>query len=137
MTMFTKPLIAISIALAFALAPDAAAQAKNAASWEDDIEVGTSLVCDTQVQVERIVTLLHGGTASALAAVNAEAHDPAACAEVSVAFVRGARLATMRTASSAFTIVEILVVGAATGSGLRAVTPNVYVALFEIDERVT
>jgi uncharacterized membrane protein YraQ (UPF0718 family) len=136
--MFTKPTIAISIALVLALALGTAAPAKAAhAAWVDDIEVATALVCDTRRQVERFVALLHDDAHSALAAINAEENDPDACAEANFAFVRGARLAMVRTHDETFEIVEILIVGIATATGLHAVTPNVYISLFAIDERST
>ena len=136
--MFTKPMIAISIALVLAMALGTATQAKEArAAWVDDIEVGTALVCDTRRQVERFVALLHNDTESALAAINAEENDPDACAEANFIFVRGASLATVRTHDATFEIVEILIVGIATATGMHAVTPNVYISLFAIDERST
>ena len=40
-----------------------------------EVEVGTTLVCDTQAQVERFVALYDEDEQSAVDAVNAEVHD--------------------------------------------------------------
>jgi hypothetical protein len=55
-----------------------------------DYEVGTSLICDTQTQVERFVALFSGDTQAAIDAVNAQEKNPTACALVAVAYLRGA-----------------------------------------------
>jgi hypothetical protein len=134
--MFRKFIIALSTVFIAAATVAAPARAETPA-WMDDIEVSTALVCDTQQQVERFLALLQSGAESALAAVNAEEKDPTACAEVNLAYVRGARLATVRTRDEAYAIVEILAIGVATENGVRAIAPVIYISLFEIDERAT
>jgi hypothetical protein len=62
-----------------------------------EIEYGKGLICDTRQQAERLVRHLDGDVGAALRAVNAEEHDPNACAVVTVAFVRGPELATVRS----------------------------------------
>jgi hypothetical protein len=71
----------------------------------------------------------------AIAMVNAEEGDPSACAVETVAFVRGASLATVRNKAEAFAVIEILVVGVDLESGFRSIPPNVYFMLVKIDER--
>jgi hypothetical protein len=58
-----------------------------AAAQTPDYEVGPSLVCDTQGQVERFVALFSGDAQAAVRTVNAEAEDPSACAIMNVAFM--------------------------------------------------
>jgi hypothetical protein len=99
-----------------------------------DYEVGTSLVCDTQTQVERFVTLFTGDAQSAIATVNAEEHNPTACALADVAYVRGSRIEMARRGDRAFEIVRILVVGIDTPAGIQAVRPAAYFSLFGVKE---
>jgi hypothetical protein len=47
-----------------------------------DYEVGANLVCDTQGQVERFASLFTGDAQAAIRLVNAEEHNPSACAIV-------------------------------------------------------
>jgi hypothetical protein len=98
-----------------------------------EVEVGTSLVCDTQEQVERFIALYDGDAQSAIDRVNAE-HDPRACAVSNMAYVRGPQLATARSKDAAFAIAQILVLGIVTESGLKAVTPASFFSLFEVEE---
>jgi hypothetical protein len=99
-----------------------------------DYEVGASLVCDTQGQVERFVALFDGDTQAAISVVNAEAQNPTACAFLSVAYMRGAQLGMARHGYSAFEIIRILVVGIETRDGIRPVQPAAYFSLFGVKE---
>jgi hypothetical protein len=99
-----------------------------------DYEVGASLVCDTQTQVERFVALFSGDAHAAIDAVNAEEHDPTACALVNVAYLRGPNIGVARNGDNAFEIVRILVVGIDTAAGVQAVQPAAYFSLFGVKE---
>ena len=99
-----------------------------------EVEVGTSLVCDTQEQVERFVALYDGDAQSAVNSVNAAEHNPTACAVSTMAFVRGRQLATARNKDTTFQIVSILVLGVVTGDGVESVTPAPYFSVFPVDE---
>ena len=99
-----------------------------------DYEVGSSIVCDTQSQVERFVALFSGDTQAAIDAVNAEEQDPTACALIDAAYLRGAEIGMARNGDSAFEIVRILVVGVDTAAGIQAVRPNAYFSLFGVKE---
>jgi hypothetical protein len=99
-----------------------------------DYEVGTSIVCDSQTQVERFVVLFAGDAQSAIDTVNAKEHNPTACALANVAYVRGSRIEMVRHGDSAFEIVRILVVGIDTAVGIQAVQPAAYFSLFGIKE---
>jgi hypothetical protein len=105
-----------------------------AAAQTPDYEVGVSLVCDTQAQVERFVALFNGDAQAAIRLVNAEEKDPTACAIVNVAYMRGAQLGTARHGDNAFEIIRILVVGLETQNGIRPVSPAAYFSLHGVIE---
>jgi hypothetical protein len=106
----------------------------SAPARAQEVEVGTSLVCDTQEQVERFVALYDGDAQSTAKSVNAEEHSPAACAVTTMAYVRGRQLATARNKDTAFQIVPILVLGVVTEAGVESVTPAQFFSVFEIEE---
>lgn len=100
-----------------------------------EVEVGSTLVCDTQQQVQRFVSVYHGDAAGAAKTVNAEVKDPTACDMVAVAYVRGAEIATVRTESRAYRIVRILVLGIVTAAGIAPAEPSMYYSFVPVDER--
>jgi hypothetical protein len=100
-----------------------------------DIETGTGVICDTREQAQRVATLLDEDAQVAIRTVNAEQHDPTACAVATVAYVRGAKAGTARSKAGTFEIVEVLVVGVETRRGLQGANPAVYFTLFKIEER--
>jgi hypothetical protein len=100
-----------------------------------EIEVGSTLACDTQQQVERFVAVYHGDFDSAAKAVNAEVEDPTACDMVSVAYVRGPAVATVRTSSRTFRIVRILVLGVVNAAGVIPAVPSMFYSIVQVDER--
>ena len=99
-----------------------------------DYEVGASLVCDTQGQVERFVALFSGDAQVAIQVVNAEEANPNACAIMNVAYLRGTQMGMARHGENAFEIVHILVVGVESGDGIRPVRPAAYFSLFGVKE---
>jgi hypothetical protein len=100
-----------------------------------DYEVGTGLFCDTAQQVERFVNLFDGDdTATAVAAVNEEEHNPGACSLATVAFVRGNQAGTTHRKDTAYQIIHVLVVGVETKQGLRPITPTAYFTVFSVKE---
>ena len=106
----------------------------SAPARASDYEVGTNLVCDTQAQVERFVTLFTGDAQAAIRVVNIEEQNPSACAIMNLAYVRGPQLGMVRNGDSAFEIVRILVVGIEAEGGIREVRPAAYFSLFGIKE---
>src|ERR1700738_4614534 len=83
----------------------------GAPALASDYEVGASLVCDTQGQVERFVALFSGDGQGAIRVLSAEEASANACANVNVAYMRGTQVGTPRHGENAFEIVHILVVG--------------------------
>jgi hypothetical protein len=99
-----------------------------------DYEVASSLVCDTQEQVERFVALFAGDAQAAIRLVNAEQKNPTACAMMNIAFVRGIQLGTARHGDNAFHITHILVIGVENGNGIQPVQPAAYYSAFGVKE---
>jgi hypothetical protein len=99
-----------------------------------DYELGTSLVCDTQAQVQRFVALFDGDAQAAIRIVNAAEENPSACVIRNVAYMRGIQVGMARHGDSAFEIIRILVVGIETSSGVLPVRPSVYFSLFGVKE---
>ncbi|HKA39119.1 MAG TPA: hypothetical protein VKD25_05095 [Burkholderiales bacterium] len=111
--------------------PDMAVPAQ---ARELEVEVGTSLICDTQAQVEQFVALYDGDAQSAVDTVNAAEHNPMACAVTTIAFVRGPQLATARGKETSFQIAPILVLAVVTEAGLKSVPPAPFFSVFAIEE---
>jgi hypothetical protein len=99
-----------------------------------EVEVGTSLICDTQEQVERFVTLYDGDVQSTANIVNAAEHNPTACGVSTMAYVRGPQLARARNKDTTFQIVPILVLGVVSQDGVESVTPAPFFSVFEVEE---
>jgi hypothetical protein len=99
-----------------------------------DIEVGDTLVCETQEQAERYIAHLKGDPEAAIRTVNREESDPSACGVVSAAFIRGPNVAAVSQGNMAFQIVRILVLGVDGPDGLRPVEPAPYFTVFGVTE---
>jgi hypothetical protein len=99
-----------------------------------DIEVGDTLVCDTQEQAERYIAHFKGDAEAAARAVNREESDPSACGLMSAAFVRGPNVAAVSQGNLGFQVVRILVLGVAGPEGFRAVAPAPYFTVFGFTE---
>ncbi len=105
------------------------------AAQAQEVEIGPSLICDTEKQVQRFIALYDGDTRATINAVNREAHDATACGVVTTAYVRGPQLANARNKDKSFSIVQILVVGIADDDGsVESVAPAVFYSLFPIEE---
>ena len=99
-----------------------------------DYEIGPSLACATQAQVERFIALFTGDAQDAVQIVNGEQENPSACVIRNVAFMRGMKVGMARHGDSAFEIIRILVVGIKTDSGIRPVRPSIHFSLFGVKE---
>jgi hypothetical protein len=100
-----------------------------------EIEVGATLACDTQQQVERFVAVFRGDAESAAKTVNTEVMDATACAMVSVVYVRGDEVATVNETGRTFRIVRILVLGVVTPAGVKPAVPSAFYSIVPVDER--
>jgi hypothetical protein len=130
----SKRIAALVALLTTSLATAASLPVRAADEQAVNYEVGKALICDTQAQAERFVALFHGDAPEAIGVVNAEQHDPTACAIADVAFVRGPSLGTARNRDDAFEIVRILVIGVQAENAMRAVRPAAYFSLLRVKE---
>jgi hypothetical protein len=130
----SKRIVALVAVLATSLATAVSFPVRAADDQAVDYEVGKALICDTQAQAERFVALFNGDAPAAIGVVNAEQHDPTACAIANVAYVRGPSLGTARNHDDAFEIVRILVIGVQSESAMRPVRPAAYFSLLRVKE---
>jgi hypothetical protein len=130
----SKRIVVLVALLATSLAAAVSVPVRAADDQAVDYEVGKALICDTKAQAERFVALFHGDAPAAIGVVNAEQHDPSACAIVNVAYVRGPSLGTARNHDDAFEIVRILVIGVASENTIRTVPPAAYFTLLRVKE---
>jgi hypothetical protein len=133
-TRFSKRIVALVALLATSLATAVSFPVRAADDPAVDYEVGNALICDTQAQAERFVALFSGDAPAAIGVVNAEQHDPTACAIANVAYVRGASLGTARNRDTAFEIVRILVIGVEAENAIRTVRPAANFSLPRVKE---
>lgn len=106
----------------------------SAPARAQEVEVATSVFCDTQKQAEQFLELFDGDARVAAGAVNAEANNPSACLVAKVAHVRGIKLSEARKKDATFQIVKILVLGIETPAGMQPVQPGVYFGALKVDE---
>jgi hypothetical protein len=99
----------------------------------DDIQIGTGLVCDTQQQVKRFVSVYDDDVETAVSTVNAEEHTPNACVVVSMAYVPGDPVATATHNGKAFHIVPIVVIGVVTAEGVQEIAPAQFFSAAEVE----
>jgi hypothetical protein len=84
--------------------------------------------------VQRFVARFAGDAQAAIRVVNAEQKNPAACAIMNIAFMRGNQLGTARHGDNAFQITHILVIGIENGNGIQPVPPAAYYSAFGVKE---
>jgi hypothetical protein len=130
----SKRFVTLVALLATALAAAASFPVQAADEEAVNYETGQALICDTQAQAERFVASFHGDAPAAISIVNAEEHNPSACAIVNVAYVRGPSLGTARNRDDAFEIVRILVIGVQSENAMRPVRPAAYFSLLRVKE---
>lgn len=91
---------------------------------QNDVQIGRGVICDTQEQAERFVTLFKGNAGETLNTVNLEAKKENACAVAAVAYLPGDVSATATGGKGeAFRVVKILVLGVVTELGVQHVPP--------------
>ena len=91
----------------------------------EDVQVGVGVVCDTDMQIKRFATLSEqaGDVKQAINTVNTEAKNPAACAQVVAAFVRGKDVAEVHRAHDSLTVAEITILAVPEGNQWQMVSP--------------
>jgi hypothetical protein len=117
--------------LAWAL-PAPAQEAPTTQSGEKRVEIDTNLICDTQQQVERFVTLLDdtGGSAeAAIDKINAENETQDACVIATAAYRRAGVVGTVKNNEATFDVTRIVVIGVYTVNGLERTLPTEFFML--------
>jgi hypothetical protein len=84
-----------------------------------DIQIARGVVCDSQAQVERLVSLVNtqADPQHALAIVNREADNPRACGSALVGFINAREIGTIRDHGKAFRVMELTIVAIPTATG--------------------
>jgi len=111
-----------------ALLPAIPALAQDGGRTETD----THLICDTQQQVERFVTLFDTSRRSAeaaIATVNAEHDTPDACVIATAVYHPNGAVATVKGPEATFDVLRITVVGVYTVNGLEHSPPTAFFTL--------
>jgi hypothetical protein len=99
---------------------------------EKRVEIDTNLICDTQQQVERFVTLLDetGGSAeAAIDKINAENKTRDACVIATAAYRRAGVVGTVKNREATFDVTRIVVIGVYTANGLERSLPTEFFML--------
>ena len=98
------------------------------------IQVGTTIICDTQKQMERFVVLFDGDYGSAINKVNVEENNPTACMGATMAYVQGDELSKAKSTTGTYHIIRVLVVGIGTAHGFQPIQPAAFYSIVKSDE---
>ena len=109
--------------------PAAASDAPSA-----NIQIGTTIICDTQQQMERFVVLFDGDFAAAMNKVNAEENNPTACIGATMAYVQGNELSKAKGTKGTYNILRVLVLGITTPMGFQAIQPAAFFSIVKSEE---
>lgn len=111
------------------------AQAQDASTKQEPqqrVEIDTNLICDTQQQVERFVSLLDenkGSAEGAIASVNRESKTQDACVIATAAYLRTGVVSTVKNHEATFDVTRIVVIGVYTVNGLERSLPTEFFTL--------
>jgi hypothetical protein len=130
LTGASAALLAFTLGSANATADNPGAEEALAGSTEiaippGDVQVGVGVVCDTGDQVKRFAALSdqEGDVALAIRTVNNEADNPAACAQVVAAFVRGKDIGEVHRDHDSLAVAEITILAIPEGDQWQFVSP--------------
>ena len=131
--------VALRIALlgllpSLGLTAPAFAQTLTQDQIDSKIQVGTTIICDTQQQMERFVVLFDGDYAAAINRVNAEENNPTACMGATMAYVQGDELSKAKSTKGTYNIIRVLVVGIGTAHGFQAIQPAAFYSIVKSEE---
>ena len=92
---------------------------------KNQVHIGSGVICDTQDEVQRFVSLMANTDAGgALQIVNREKENPLACGMATVAFRAGKELGEVSNGKGSFKIVEIEVLAGTANGKWHAITPR-------------
>ena len=107
------------------------------ASAGSDIQIARGVVCDSQAQVERLVSLVNkeSDPRHALTIVNREADNPRACGSALVGYVNAKETGVIRDHGKTFRVIELTIVAIPTANGSWSfIQPITQYAAFPVDE---
>lgn len=121
-TIASVGLLALALVSARATAADPAI---DQALAHGDVQVGVGVVCDTSDQIQQFAKLSEqdGNVAKAIKAVNTAAKNPAACAQIVAAFVRGKNVGQVHRAHDSLQVAEITILAVPEGNQWQFVSP--------------
>jgi hypothetical protein len=119
--------------LAFCLCLVSPAVAEDLPS-KADIQVATTVICDTQAQMERFVVVFDGDYAAAMNKVNAEENNPTACIGATMAYVQGNELSKAKGFKGTYNIIRVLVLGITTPLGFQPIQPAAFFSIMKSEE---
>jgi hypothetical protein len=101
-----------------------------------EIHVAGGVVCDSQAQVERLVSLVREAAdpQHAISVVNREAANPQACGTALIGFSSARQIGVIRDHGQTFRLLELTVVAIPTGAGWSMIQPITQYAAFPVDE---
>ncbi len=116
----------------FLVTPAAAQQQLEA---DPRVQVGTTVICDTQQQMERFVVVFDGDYASAMNKVNAEENNPTACIGATMAYVQGNELSKAKSNTlGTYNIIRVLVLAITTPMGFQRIQPAAFFSIIKSEE---
>lgn len=101
---------------------------------QPEIQMGTTVICDTQQQMERFVVLFDGDYTAAMNKVNAEENNPTACIGATMAYVQGNELSKAKGFKGTYNIIRVLVLGITTPMGFQPIQPAAFYSIVKSEE---
>ena len=121
-------------ALLFCMCIATPAAAGEQPKSDADVQVGTTIICDTQKQMERFVVVFSGDFSEAMNKVNAEENNPTACIGATMAYVKGNELSKAKGIKGTYNIIRVLVLGITTPMGFQAIQPAAFFSIVKSEE---
>ena len=114
------------VPLAMLLLSTAASAGEISASLDrNKVHIGSGVICDTQDEVKRFVSLMASKDAGgALQTVNRETDKPLGCGMATIAFRAGKDHGEMRNGKGSFKIVEIEVIAGTANGAWQMIVPR-------------
>ncbi len=101
---------------------------------DPQVQVGTTVICDTQQQMERFVVLFDGDFTVAMNKVNIEENNPTACIGATMAYVQGNELSKAKSTKGTYHIIRVLVLGITTPLGFQPIQPAAFFSIVKSEE---
>jgi hypothetical protein len=101
---------------------------------QPEIQMGTTVICDTQKQMERFVVVFDGDYSAAMNKVNLEERNPTACIGATMAYVLGNELSKAKGFKGTYNIIRVLVLGITTPTGFQPIQPAAFFSILKSEE---